>query len=286
MNAIAGRAGLFAAFVCVALAACGGAKEATETTPRVSHAPEGRLPDGVRPTSYRLSLTIIPEQDAFSGTAVIGIELDEPSTTIWMHGQGLNVTAMHAAHATTRIPATWEQRTSDGVVRVELQEALPAGRSTLQIEYTAPFDTSLRGLYRVESGGHAYAFTQFESISARLAFPCFDEPRFKTAFDVTLTVPADQMAAANTPVDRAIKLPDGLQRINFMPTPPLPTYLVAWTVGPLDVVTGPTMPPSEGRPFPVPLRGIAANGHGKQLRYALERTGEFVKVLEDYFGIP
>ena len=286
MNVGTARAALSVSFLCVALGACGGTGGATETRPNVSQIPEGRLPEGVRPTSYRLSLTIIPEQDVFSGTAVIGIELDEPSTEIWMHGQGLNVTAMHAAHATTRIPATWEQRTSDGVVRVELQEALPAGRSTLQIEYTAAFDTPLRGLYRVESGGHAYAFTQFESISARLAFPCFDEPRFKTPFDVTLTVPADQMAAANTPVDRAIELPGGLQRVNFMPTPPLPTYLVAWAVGPLDVVTGPTIPSREGRPFPVPLRGIAANGHGEQLRYALERTGEFVKVLEDYFGIP
>jgi alanyl aminopeptidase len=233
-----------------------------------------------------LSLTIIPELDTFSGTAVIGIKLDQPSTTIWMHGENLNVTSIHATHATARIPATWEQQTSDGVVRVELQEALPAGRSTLHVEYTADFDTPLRGLYRVESKGHAYAFTQFESISARLAFPCFDEPRFKTPFDVTLTVPADQMAAANTPVDRAIKLPEGLQRISFMPTAPLPTYLVAWTVGPLDVVSGPTIPPNEGRPFPVPLRGIATKGQGEQLRYALDRTGEFVEALEDYFGIP
>ena len=135
-------------------------------------------------------------------------------------------------------------------------------------------------------GGQAYAFTQFESISARLAFPCFDEPRFKAPFDVTLTIPGDQLAAANTPVDRAIKLPDDLQRVSFMPTPPLPTYLVAWAVGPLDIVTGPTIPPSEGRPFPVPLRGIAAKGHGGQLSYALERTSEFVEVLENYFGIP
>jgi len=119
-----------------------------------------------------------------------------------------------------------------------------------------------------------------------LAFPCFDEPRFKTPFDVTLTVPADQIAAANTPVDRAIKLPEGLQRISYMPTPPLPTYLLAWAVGPLDVVSGPTIPPSEGRPFPVPLRGIAAKGNAEQLTYALKRTGEFVAVLEDYFGIP
>ena len=270
----------------LALSGCAGTQQPLTAAAETSETPEGKLPEGVRPTSYRLSLTIIPQEKTFSGTAVIGIELDEPTNTIWMHGQNLNVTAIHAAHSTARVPARWEQKTSDGVVQVVLDEALPAGRSTLHIEYTAGFDTPLRGLYRVDAGGEAYAFTQFESISARLAFPCFDEPRFKTPFDVTLTVPDDQIAVANTPVDRAIKLPDGLQRISYTPTPPLHTYLLAWAVGPLDVVGGPTIPPSEGRPFPVPLRGIAAKGQGQHLAYALERTGAFVAVLEDYFGIP
>jgi len=149
MNLMTVRAALAVSALCLASTGCGGAREPAGTTSRVSQPPEGKLPEGVRPTSYRLSLTIIPEQKAFSGTAVISIELDKPSTTIWMHGQDLNVTAIYAAHATTRIPALWEQKTSDGVARVELQEALPAGKSTLHIEYTAAFDTPLRGLYRV-----------------------------------------------------------------------------------------------------------------------------------------
>ena len=265
---------------------CGGSREPAEIAPTPEQVPLGQLPDGTRPTRYRLSLTIIPEQDGFAGTAVIGIELDEPSATIWMHGQGLDVTSIQASHATARIPATWKQQTADGVVRVDLREPLPAGKSTLHVEYSARFDTPLRGLYRVESAGSAYAFTQFEAISARLAFPCFDEPRFKTPFEVTLTIPASQFAAANTPVERTIELPDGLQRISFMPTLPLPTYLVAWAVGPLDVVTGPAIAPHEGRPLPIPLRGIAAKGQGERLRHALEQTGKFVLALEDYFGIP
>lgn len=289
MNLNTLRTALAVSAFCVALtpwAGCRGGTEAAATTPEALQIPVGKLPEGVRPTGYRLSLTIIPNEKAYSGTAVISIELDEPSNAIWMHGQDLNVTAIHAAHATARIPARWEQKTSDGVVRVEFEETLPAGKSTLHIEYTAGFVTPLRGLYRVETGGRAYAFTQFESISARLAFPCFDEPRFKTPFDVTLTVPADQIAVANTPVDRAIKLPEGLQRISYVPTPPLPTYLIAWAVGPLDVVSGPPIPPTKGRPFPVPLRGIAAKGQGGRLSYALERTGAFVAALEEYFGIP
>ncbi|MBT8469659.1 MAG: M1 family metallopeptidase [Deltaproteobacteria bacterium] len=257
-----------------------------ETERTAQQVPAGPLPDGTRPTRYRLSVTIIPEQDRFSGTSTIGIELDEPSATIWMHGQGLDVTSIYATHAMARIPATWTPRTTDGVVRVDLQEPLPAGRSTLHVEYSAGFDTPLRGLYRVESAGNAYAFTQFESISARLAFPCFDEPRFKTPFEVTLTIPAGQFAAANTPIERAIELPDGLQRVSFAPTLPLPTYLVAWAVGPLDVVVGPAIGATKARPLPIPLRGIAARGQGERLRHALDRTGPFVLALENYFGIP
>jgi len=249
-------------------------------------APEGKLPEGVRPTRYRLSLEVIPSRDTFSGAAMITIELDEPRQVIWMHGERLDVSSIHATHATTRIDAIWEQKTLDGVASVTFREPLPAGRSTLYVEYTAPFDTPLRGLYRVESGGETYAFTQFESISARLAFPCFDEPRFKTPFELTLTAPAGHFVAANTPVESAIALPGELQRVSFMPTPPLPTYLVAFVVGPFDVVSGAAISPSEVRSAPIPMRGIAAKGKGPLLRYALERTARFVESLERYFGIP
>ncbi|MCZ6806064.1 MAG: M1 family metallopeptidase, partial [Deltaproteobacteria bacterium] len=271
--------------LCLSLFACGGTHKSISPTPDVEPIPEGKLPEGVRPTGYQLSLTIVPSSDGFSGKAVIGLELDQPATGIWMHGQDLNITAIHAHQGDAHIGATWEQRTSDGVARVEFGGELPAGRSTLHIDYTADFDHPLRGLYKVESGGQAYAFTQFESISARLAFPGFDEPRFKTPFEVTLTVPADRFAATNTPVERAIELPHGLQRVHFKPTPPLPTYLIAWAVGPLDVVPGPPVPQSEMRPYPIPLRGIAAHGQGDRLRYALDRTGEFVEILEGYFAI-
>ena len=277
---------ILACAICISAMACGGVQKPTSPTSEVEPAPEGKLPHGVRPTEYQLSLTIVPDRDGFSGKAVIGLELDQPVTGIWMHGQDLNVTAIHARHGDVHIDATWEQQTGDGVARVEFGEKMPAGHSSLHIEYTAGFDHPLRGLYKAESGGHVYAFTQFESISARLAFPGFDEPRFKTPFDVTLTVPADQFAAGNTPVEHAIDLPDGLQRIHFKPTPPLPTYLIAWAVGPLEVVLGPRVPRSEVRPHAIPLRGLAAHGKGGDLRYALARTGEFVEILEGYFAIP
>ncbi|UCH29236.1 MAG: M1 family metallopeptidase [Myxococcales bacterium] len=272
--------------LCVAVAACGGSRGEVRADRHEESPPAGKLPDGVTPQTYRLSLTVVPQRDTFAGSAMITVELEEPSPVIWMHGERLDVTSVYATHATTRVEGTWEQMTPDGVAKVQLREPLPAGRSTLHIDYTAPFDTPLRGLYRVRSGGETYAFTQFESISARLAFPCFDEPRFKTPFEVTLTVPADEFASSNTPVDRAIALPDGLQRISFVPTPPLPTYLVAFAVGPFDVVSGETMQPKGERSLPIPIRGIAPKGKGPLLQYALRHAAPFIEELERYFGIP
>ena len=66
----------------LASTACRSAKESGGTTPTGDQTPEGKLPDAARPTSYRLNLTIVPEHDTFSGTAVIGIELGKPSAFV------------------------------------------------------------------------------------------------------------------------------------------------------------------------------------------------------------
>jgi len=271
------------------MVACRSTPSATTPAPSAadgSKVPEGRLPEGVRPTRYALTLAVDPSTDGFSGEATIAIDLAEETSGFWMHGQDLEVASIQARVDGRTVAATWEQRTSDGVSRVELAETLPRGQVLLDVAYEAGFDHPLRGLYKVTADGRAYAFTQFESISARLAFPCFDEPRFKTPFDLTVIAPADQFVAANTPVDTAVLLPANRQRVRFVETPPLPTYLVALTVGPLDVVPGPPIAPSELRPTTVPLRGLAAKGQGQRLSYALSRTGEQVEALERYFDIP
>src|SRR5690606_19693167 len=143
----------------------------------------------------------------------------------------------------------------------------------------------LRSLYGTQAAGRAYAFTQFEPTYARQAFPCFDEPRFKTPFELTLRVPQGLTAVANTRVVHQARRDDGLEELRFARTEKLPTYLVAFAVGPLDVVEVAPILPSNVRPTPVPLRGVAAHGRGPEMAFALQETPLLLESLERYFGV-
>lgn len=254
--------------------------------PAEEAAPIGRLPEGVTPLHYTLYLEVVPSRERFGGRVDIRTRIDEARRVIWLHGRDLNVTEIEVLpEGAEPISGTYEQVDDSGVARLTLDERVGPGEVTISLTYDAPFDRQLKGLYRVDTGGEAYAFTQFEATSARLAFPSFDEPRFKTPFDVTLSVQPDHEAIANT-TPASTREVAGMKEVRFTETEPLPTYLVAMAVGPLDVVEHDPIPANDVRDRPLPFRGVAARGQGPRLAYALERTGALLAYLESYFGTP
>jgi alanyl aminopeptidase len=237
------------------------------------------------PLAYTLELEILPQRESFRGRAHIRVRIERSSARVWLHGSRLRVKYVRALFGSASVEGRYRE-VAAGVARIDFPQPLPAGEAVLELDYEASFSDSRFGLYKVSSGADSYAFTQFESHYARQAFPCFDEPAFKTPFDVWLTVPDDQVAISNMPEVASEAAGPGLKRAHFAPSPPLPTYLVAFAVGPLDVASVPPIPASRVRPWPLPLRGVAARGKGELLRYALEHTPTFVAALEDYLGLP
>lgn len=254
------------------------------TWPTPGAPPSGKLPTGVRPVHYALSLEILPERDHFEGQGTITVELDTPRDRIWLHGGALDIDAAGVTQADgVRRKARWRAFGELGALL--LPEPMGPGRIEIDLHWRAAFGRQLTGLYKVEAGGDAYAFTQFEPISARSVFPSFDEPRFKTPFDVTLIVDAEQAVIANMPVSADEDAGHGLRRVRFASTPPLPTYLVAFAVGPFDVVPG-HLGPAGPRSQPLPFRGVTVRGRGDELEYALGHTAPLLEALEDWFGEP
>ncbi len=302
MGAIAGPmkpARLLAVFSLFFFAACGGSPVPTGPTVAApeesveSHhhmaaedPPLGKLPEDITPRRYEVALQVIPTEERFSGVVDLHVSLDHAREVIWLHGRDLNVTVATVTPAGGEaMVGTWEQVDDEGVAALRLEEAVHPGDAVIHIEYDAPFNRQLEGLYRVDTGGESYAFTQFEAISARRCFPSFDEPRFKVPFDITLEVKTDHVAAANTQATTEEQTTDGMKRVHFATTEPMPTYLVAFAVGPLDVVEADPIPPNDVRRRPLPFRGLAAKGQGERLAYALRETPAMLAELESYFGV-
>jgi len=252
-----------------------------------SEAPVGRLGNSVVPNRYSIELRIDPSQERFSGEVTIDISLNEPRDTIWLHGKNLDISEVYLTDShSNRVEASYEERLESGVSLLSLERMVDTGPATLHFAYTAPFNTSVNALFKVVRGEDFYAATQLEPIAARQVFPGFDEPGFKVPFDLTVVTRADDVVVTNTPEASAETLADGFVRHIFDTTRPLPTYLLAFAVGPYDLVDYGMIPANSIRDREVALRGIAARGLGSRLEYALKNTDGLLSLLEEYFGTP
>lgn len=249
-------------------------------------APMLRLPAHTKPLRYTLELTVDPAEPRFFGQGTIEVELAEPRRVLWLHGQGLSVSKVTARFADASLEGTYTQVAPEGVAKLVFPRPLGPGRVALSFAWDAPFDQQLAGVYLARSGGVPGAYTQFESIDARKAMPCFDDPVYKTPFALSLVVRAEHVAVANTVELSSTPLPQGHKRVVFAPTEPLPTYLLAFAAGDFDVVTPPPLPPNEVRARPLQLRGIAPKGRGAELAFALEVAAAELVLLERWFGLP
>jgi hypothetical protein len=101
-----------------------------------------------------------------------------------------------------------------------------------------------------------------------------------------LVVPKGLQAITNGAPTDTQPTSDGRTRHRFATTAPLPTYLLAFLVGPYDVAQGRALAPNELRKQPVPLRAVAPSGKADQLATALSDTPAAVDYLERYFGVP
>lgn len=251
--------------------------------PRAAKAPEatgqdlsgsnGRLPTHTRPIAYAIDLVVDPTSESISGTTKIDVALSRKTDRVSLHARGLRIRSTRVQIGRESFSAS----VSDGVNEDEIVVALPgpvSGRIELTFEHEASFQEDLTGAFRLNVDSRWYAATQFEPMDARRVFPSFDEPSWKTPFTVSIRTPKTNLAFSNGREERTTE--DGDARVfHFATTRPLPTYLVAFAVGPFDVV--------EGTPG---LRVIAPRGRTKGAEAALATARSSLTFFEEYLKEP
>jgi alanyl aminopeptidase len=250
----------------------------------VSHAnaaddppPSLHLPDGVRPERYAVTLSVVPGEAKVQGRIVIDVTVDSPRPLIWLHADRTTIGAVDVDGDVSRATL---RTAHPQVVGLAFDPPLEAGAHRVTLDYEASQDLkSTRGIFAVHDAAGWYAMTQFEALSARRAFPCFDEPRFKVPWQLTLRVPRDLVAVSNAPVATERVMANGMKEVAFAPTKPLPSYLVAFAVGPFDVLDA-------GRVGETPIRIIAPRGHTADLAFARRVLPELLAKEAAWFGVP
>jgi alanyl aminopeptidase len=242
--------------------------------------PALRLPDTIAPVSYKVALNLDPAKETFSGKIEIKVDVKEPAQIVW-----LNATKITISEATLKAGGkTFSAKPlpgGDEFIGLDFTTPIPAGAGEIDLTYTGNVrqkDSS--GVFAMLDNGNKYIYTQFESTDARAAFPCFDEPSFKVPWQLTLTVPSSDNVISNTSVMKQEK--QGEQTTYyFKQTKPLPSYLVAFGVGPFDFVDAGTAGKNH-----IPVRIVTPKGHADEAKYAAEVTATIITREEEYFGIP
>jgi aminopeptidase N/puromycin-sensitive aminopeptidase len=238
-----------------------------------------RLPSTVRPEHYALTLTPDLKAATFAGVESIDLDLAEPTTSITLNAaeiafQSVTVTAAgKTQRAAISLGADKQQAT------FIFPDKLPAGKATLSIAYTGILNNELRGFYLSKTARRNYAVTQFEATDARRAFPCFDEPALKAAYDLSLIVDSGDTAISNTPIEADTPGPAaGKHTLKFAATPKMSTYLVAFLVGDFQCTAG----EQDG----VAIRVCSTPDKVALTPYGVDVAKYVLHYYNTYFGIP
>jgi aminopeptidase N len=271
---ISSKGKTLAAIALAALAANAGAADPAPVAP--PRPPALRLPTTVTPRSGALDLTVDPSAERYGGVARYDVTVAEPTRVVWLHAEGLEI-----RHAFVGGRPARPVLAPGGFLGLELEEPLPPGEAVVEIDFSGAFDrVRSRGLYAVPEGDRWYAYTFFQPQDGRRAFPAFDEPRFKIPWRISLRVPEGDVALANAPL--ASETAEGRwRRFTFAESRPLPSEVVAFVVGPFDLVDG-----GKGGAAGVPIRFAVPKGRGAETRYAVEVTPRILAATEAVLGRP
>ena len=154
---------------------------ASETPNRIK-----RLPLNVVPTNYELELELRPQESGYRGRVSIRVKLSESVDTFWLHSSNQQVMEAYITPKDGDKMVAGTIRTGASTVAISASSRLAPGLYTVDLVFSGEMKTPLMGMYRVEHAGDWYIYTQIEPLGARLAFPCFDEPRFKTPFKISI----------------------------------------------------------------------------------------------------
>ena len=243
-----------------------------------------QLPRNAAPLHYAITVTPDATNLRYDGQVRIEFQLKSASKSITLNAADIEFKSVSVAKGrAAAMPATAAVDKAAQTATIEFGRTLPAGRYTLMIDYAGKILQQANGIFALDykdpTGAEKRAiFTQFEAPDARRFVPSWDEPSYKATFDLTVNVPADQMAVSNMPVAARRELGNGKAEVRFGTTPKMSTYLLFFGLGEFDRITKQVGPTEVGV--------VVGKGNGPKGQYALDASAKLVGYYNEYFDTP
>lgn len=212
---------------------------------------EYRLSDDVWPSHYDIELTPYFENEGedhhaftFDGISTVTFRTSKVGvTSISLHKANIDIRSrmlMLGSIDVSELILSENYVDETAILTFMLSEPLRVDTDyQLIFNYIGQLGNDMRGFYRsyfnVDGQKVWMASTQFQPTHARRAFPCFDEPKFKATFTVTIIRPNSYEAFSNTPIRETIPIENGRYHVSFERTPRLSTYLLAFIVAKYEI---------------------------------------------------
>jgi aminopeptidase N len=239
----------------------------------------GALSKHVVPMLTRVEFDLDPYATHFSGRVTHMLDVKRDTKTIV-----LNSSELELANATLNdsqpLSIAIDEKTQ--LATLTAANVIPVGKHRVSLSFKGKLGASGYGLYYAQyqledKVAKRMLATQFESIGARRALPCFDEPAFRTVWEVTITHDKKYTAVSNMPVKRESLVGDK-RRVEFEASPSMSSYLVALAVGELEKTSD--------RFDGVDLAIYTVAGRHKNVSYAMQSTKQLLAYFKEYFGSP
>ena len=161
------------------------------------------------PLHYDLYLHPDLQAGTFTGHVRIDITASKPTEYFLVHVNGLTIqdTKLTRDEESLTISRSFEYPEHQYWVVLPESPAHP-GNYSLSLVFSGSLTDGITGFYKsvyknAEGENIPIATSKFQPTDARKAFPCFDEPSFKSTFSVTLVRPEQgYLALSNMPVQQ------------------------------------------------------------------------------------
>uniref|UniRef100_A0A182K7R1 Aminopeptidase N n=1 Tax=Anopheles christyi TaxID=43041 RepID=A0A182K7R1_9DIPT len=248
-----------------------------------------RLPKTSVPIHYDLHLRtdIHRNERTFSGSVGIQLQVVETTDKLVLHNRGLVISSAKVSSLPNGVngapsligDAQYATDTTFEHITFTSPTILQPGTYLLEVVFEGRLATNDDGFYVssyvADNGERRYlATTQFESTSARMAFPCYDEPGLKATFTVSITHARTYWAISNMVEKRKIDVDDTMHTTEFEKTPVMSSYLLAFVVSDFLFRVG-----DKQRVYVRPNAFSEAS-------FALEAGIKILEVLDEHLGIP